>query len=82
MPGLVTFVGTTLEEARGQQAAVDAFLPVEASLAQLACFGRRGTSGWELDGPVPAPAPDFTGEQGRYPTIPRIIEAKAPTGST
>lgn len=63
MPGLVTYVGATEEEARAKQAAVDAFLPVETALTQLGRCVQRETSGWELDGPVPAlvPASDFTG---------------------
>lgn len=81
MPGLVTYVGATEEEAQAKQAAVDAFLPVESSLAQLGRFVQRDTSGWQLDAPVPTlvPASDFTGPQGRYATILRIIEAEQPT---
>lgn len=81
MPGLVSYVGVTEEEARAKQAAVDACLPVETSLAQLGCFVQRDCSGWELDAPVPAlmPASDFTGPQGRYATILRIVETEQPT---
>lgn len=81
MPGLVTYLGRTEAEARAKQAAVDAFLPTETSLAQLGRFVQRDTSGWELDAPVPAlvPASDFTGPHGRYATILRIIEAEGPT---
>lgn len=81
MPGLVTYVAATEGEARAKQAAVDARLPVEASLAQLGRFVQRDCSGWELDAPVPAlvPASDFTGPQGRYATILRIIETERPT---
>ncbi|WP_288026136.1 LLM class flavin-dependent oxidoreductase [Arthrobacter sp.] len=81
MPGLVTYVGVTGEEARAKQAEADSFLPVETSLAQLGRFVQRDCSGWELDAPVPAlvPAREFTGPQGRYATILRIIDAERPT---
>ncbi|MFQ4149283.1 LLM class flavin-dependent oxidoreductase [Arthrobacter sp. LAPM80] len=81
MPGLVTYVGATREEALAKQAAADAHLPVETALARLGGFVRRDTGGWELDAPVPAlaPASDFKGPAGRYATILRIIEAERPT---
>lgn len=81
MPGLVTYVAATRAEALAKQAAVDAALPVETSLAQLGRFVQRDCSGWDLDAPVPAlvPASDFTGPQGRYATILRIIETEQPT---
>jgi len=60
---------------------VDALLPAEQSLAQLSSFVQRDCSGWELDAPVPSLAPlnEFTGPQGRYATILRIIQAEEPT---
>ncbi|MEV0947753.1 LLM class flavin-dependent oxidoreductase [Rhodococcus sp. NPDC049939] len=81
MPGLVTYVGSTTEEARRKKAELDALLPVEQSLAQLSMFVQQDCSGWELDAPVPAlpPLSEFTGPQGRYDTILRIIEKDRPT---
>lgn len=81
MPGLVTYVAPTRQEALAKQARVDAVLPVETSLAGLSRFILRDASDWELDGPVPPlmPASDFTGPAGRYATILRIIEVEQPT---
>ncbi|MFI7493763.1 LLM class flavin-dependent oxidoreductase [Kocuria sp. M4R2S49] len=81
MPGLVAYVGSTEEEARAKQAEVDALLPVEQSLAQLSAFVQQDCSGWELDAPVPelAPLEAFTGPQGRYATILRIVAVERPT---
>ncbi|MDO5493093.1 MAG: LLM class flavin-dependent oxidoreductase [Nesterenkonia sp.] len=81
MPGLVTYVGSTMEEARSKQEALDELLPAEASLRQLSVFVGQDTSGWELDAPVPElpPLGEFTGPQGRYSTILRIIETERPT---
>ncbi|GAA3697315.1 LLM class flavin-dependent oxidoreductase [Zhihengliuella alba] len=81
MPGLVTFVGATEAEARERQRALNELLPVEDSLRQLAFFVGTDTSGWELDAPVPPlpPLEEFTGPQGRYATVLRIIESKRPT---
>ncbi|MDH6285317.1 MULTISPECIES: LLM class flavin-dependent oxidoreductase [Rhodococcus] len=81
MPGLVTYVGSTTEEARRKKAELDALLPVEQSLAQLSMFVQQDCSAWELDAPVPAlpPLSEFTGPQGRYDTILRIIEKDRPT---
>ena len=78
MPGLVTFVGRTEQEARDKQRALNELLPVEDSLAQLSFFVGQDTTtaAWELDGPVPElpPLEEFTGPAGRYGTILRIIE--------
>jgi len=81
MPGLVTFLGATEAAARAKQAEVDALLPVEQSLAQLGTFIGQDCSDWELDAPVPAlpSATEFSGPQGRYATILRIIESERPT---
>lgn len=81
MPGLVAYVGSTEAEARRKQAALDELLPAEASLRQLSRFVGRDCSGWELDAPVPelAPLEEFTGPQGRYATILRIVASERPT---
>ncbi|WP_072687114.1 LLM class flavin-dependent oxidoreductase [Rhodococcus marinonascens] len=81
MPGLVTYVGSTTEEARRKKAELDALLPVEQSLAQLSMFVQQDCSEWELDAPVPAlpPLSEFTGPQGRYDTILQIVEKDRPT---
>lgn len=78
MPGLVAFVGSTEAEARAARAELDALLPVEHSLAQLATFTGQDTTGWDVDGPVPdlPPASAFSGPHGRYTTILRIIETE------
>ena len=52
MPGLVTFVGATEEEARAKQRELNELLPVADSLRQLSFFVGRDTSGWALDEPV------------------------------
>lgn len=81
MPGLVTYVGSTMAEARRKQAELDELLPVEASLRQLSTFVGQDTTQWELDAPVPElpPLQEFTGPKGRYATILRIIETERPT---
>ena len=81
MPGLVTYVAATVEEAKAKQRELDELLPVEASLRQLGIFIAQDCSHWKLDAPVPPlPPPDaFTGPQGRYRTILRIIKTEKPT---
>jgi FMN-dependent oxidoreductase (nitrilotriacetate monooxygenase family) len=81
MPGLVTYVGSTEAEARARQRELDELLPTEASLRQLSGFVGQDCSDWELDAPVPAlpPLETFSGPQGRYGTILRIIETEKPT---
>ncbi|RZU60984.1 LLM class flavin-dependent oxidoreductase [Zhihengliuella halotolerans] len=81
MPGLVTYVARTDEEARRRQRELNELLPVEDSLRQLSFFVGTDTSGWELDAPVPElpPLEEFTGPQGRYATVLRIIESTRPT---
>lgn len=81
MPGLVTYVAATEEEARAKQRELDELLPVEASLRQLGSFIGQDCMDWELDAPVPPlpPAAEFTGPQGRYRTMLRIIETEQPT---
>ncbi|MDN6180188.1 MAG: LLM class flavin-dependent oxidoreductase [Halomonas subglaciescola] len=81
MPGLVTYVGATEEEAKARQRELDELLPTADSLHQLSQFIGQDCSGWALDAPVPdlPPLEDFTGPKGRYATILRIIECEKPT---
>lgn len=81
MPGLVTYVAATEEEARAKQRELDELLPVDASLRQLSVFTEQDCMTWELDAPVPQlpPLSEFKGPQGRYSTILRIIETESPT---
>lgn len=81
MPGLVTYVGSTMDEARARQRELDVLLPTESSLRQLSTFVGQDASAWDLDAPVPPlpPLETFTGPKGRYATILRIIEAERPT---
>ncbi|MDI9893882.1 LLM class flavin-dependent oxidoreductase [Rhodococcus sp. IEGM 1381] len=81
MPGLVTYIGSTMAEARRKKAELDRLLPTEQSLAMLSTFTGQDCAGWELDEPVPTlpPAVEFTGPQGRYETILRIVEKDRPT---
>ncbi|MGV8871503.1 MAG: LLM class flavin-dependent oxidoreductase [Rhodococcus sp. (in: high G+C Gram-positive bacteria)] len=81
MPGLVTYIGSTMAEARRKKAELDRLLPTQQSLAMLSTFTGQDCAAWELDEPVPPlpPAAEFTGPQGRYETILRIVEKDAPT---
>lgn len=81
MPGLVTYVGSTDEEARRKQRELDELLPSEDALRQLSLYVGQDCSAWELDAPVPALAPlhEFKGPKGRYATVLRIIETEQPT---
>ncbi|MET3721281.1 MULTISPECIES: LLM class flavin-dependent oxidoreductase [unclassified Arthrobacter] len=81
MPGLVTYVGSTEAEARAKQDRGDTLLPTGESLTRLGTFVQQDCTGWELDAPVPSlpSAAEFTGPQGRYATILRIIETERPT---
>jgi len=81
MPGLVTYVAPTEAEALAKQRELDELLPADASLRQLALFIGQDCSGWDLDAPVPTlpPLEAFSGPQGRYSTILRIIETEQPT---
>lgn len=84
MPGLVTYVGSTEEEARRKKGELDALLPTEQSLSQLSMFVEQDCSDWELDAPVPdlPPLADFTGPKGRYETILRILASGGSTRPT
>lgn len=81
MPGLVTYVAATEAEAQRRRRELNDLLPVDDSLRQLSFFVGQDTSGWELDAPVPPlpPIEEFTGPQGRYATVLRIIESRRPT---
>lgn len=81
MPGLVAFVGKTLEQAKAKQRALNDLLPIEQSLEQLALFVQQDVKSWDLDAPVPQlpPAEEFTGPAGRYATILRLIQIHQPT---
>lgn len=81
MPGLVTYVAATEEEAKAKQRELDELLPAEASLRQLGLYIQQDCMSWELDKPVPElpPLAEFTGPKGRYATILRIIETEQPT---
>lgn len=81
MPGLVTYVGSTMAEARRKKTELDGLLPTEQSLAMLSMFTGQDCADWELDAPVPPlpPASKFAGPQGRYETVLRIIEKDKPT---
>ncbi|OYD71001.1 LLM class flavin-dependent oxidoreductase [Rhodococcus sp. OK302] len=81
MPGLVTYVGSTLAEARAKKAELDRLLPTTQSIRQLSLFTGQNCETWDLDAPVP-PLPDlesFDGPQGRYATILRTVEKDSPT---
>lgn len=81
LPGLVTYVGSTREEAYAKKRKLDEQLPVETALAQLSFFIQQDCSTWELDELVPdlPPLEEFEGPAGRYETILEIIEDKKPT---
>lgn len=81
MPGLVTYVGRTHEEARAKQRRLNELLPTGDALKQLGVFVQQDTSGWDLDAPVPElpPLHSFTGPKGRYATIQRLIAVHQPT---
>lgn len=81
LPGLVTYVGATLEEAQEKQRRLNALLPVEDSLRQLSFFVGQDCSTWDLDAPPPPlpPLEQFTGPKGRYETVLRIIESTDPS---
>jgi FMN-dependent oxidoreductase (nitrilotriacetate monooxygenase family) len=81
MPGLVTYVAATEQEAKAKQRELDELLPTEASLRQLGLFIEQDCMHWDLDAAVPTlPSLDkFTGPKGRYGTILRIIETEQPS---
>lgn len=81
MPGLVTYVASSEDEARAKQRQLDELLPAATSLRQLASFIGQDCSDWNLDAPVPElpPLETFSGPKGRYATILRIIESERPT---
>lgn len=81
MPGLVTYVAKTEDEAKEQQHRLNSLLPIDDSLRQLSFFIGQDAYDWDLDSPVPElpPLEEFTGPQGRYATVLRIIETTRPT---
>ncbi|TSB47779.1 LLM class flavin-dependent oxidoreductase [Alkalicoccobacillus porphyridii] len=81
LPGLVTYVGLTHEEALQKKAALDEQLPIETALKQLSFFIQQDCTNWELDKAVPRlpPVEEFTGPVGRYETILEIIHDTQPT---
>ncbi|HLW04284.1 MAG TPA: LLM class flavin-dependent oxidoreductase [Azoarcus sp.] len=81
MPGLVTYVASTEDEARAKQRELDELLPAPSALRQLSTFIGQDCAEWDLDAPVPElpPLEAFTGPQGRYATVLRIIETERPT---
>ncbi|MBV1778163.1 LLM class flavin-dependent oxidoreductase [Paeniglutamicibacter sp. ABSL32-1] len=81
LPGLVTYIGATPEEARAKKAALDAYLDIDSAIAQLNMFTGQDYTAHPLDGAVAGlpPAGEFSGPQGRYLTVQRIIETKQPT---
>ncbi|RVW00311.1 LLM class flavin-dependent oxidoreductase [Rhodococcus xishaensis] len=81
LPGLVTYVGPTEEEARAKKAELDSLLDTDAAIAQLGVFTGQDYTSHDLDVPVAdlPPVEQFTGPQGRYTTVQRIIETRRPT---
>ncbi|MGN5734979.1 LLM class flavin-dependent oxidoreductase [Arthrobacter psychrochitiniphilus] len=81
LPGLVTYVGASREEALAKKRALDAYLDIDAAITQLNIFTGMDYRTHGLDDLVAplAPASTFTGPQGRYLTVARIIETKQPT---
>lgn len=81
LPGLVTYVGKTKEEALEKKKALDDLLPIQTALKQLSTFVQQNCTSWELDEKVPTlpPIDKFTGPKGRYQTILEIINDKNPT---
>ncbi|MFK3937513.1 LLM class flavin-dependent oxidoreductase [Alkalihalobacillus sp. NPDC078783] len=81
LPGLVTYVGHTYEEALKKKAELDGRLPIEAALKQLSFFVQQDCSNWALDEKVPSlpPVEEFTGPVGRYETVLEIINDTNPT---
>lgn len=81
LPGLVTYVAETEEEAYAKKQALDNMLDIASSLKMLEFFIHQDTSGWDLDAKVPdlPPLASFTGPKGRYETVLEIIKDKDPT---
>lgn len=81
LPGLVTYVAPTRTEAFAKKQALDAYLDIDAAIAQLNIFTGQDYRGHGLDEPVQdlPPADTFAGPQGRYRTVQRIIQTMQPT---
>ncbi|KAA0975223.1 LLM class flavin-dependent oxidoreductase [Paeniglutamicibacter gangotriensis] len=81
LPGLVTYIGATRAEALGKKEALDSYLDLDSAIKQLNMFTGQDYSSHPL-GALVAPLPpvsEFSGPQGRYLTVQRIIETKQPT---
>ena len=81
LPGLVTYVGHTHEEALAKKEALDQALPIEVALKQLSSFIQQDCLNWNIDEKIP-PLPSveaFNGPVGRYETILEIIRDTDPT---
>lgn len=81
LPGLVTYIGATRAQALEKKRALDAYLDIDAAIAQLGVFTGQNYRNHGLDervAPLP-PAELFPGPQGRYLTVQRIIDTKQPT---
>lgn len=76
MPGMLTYVGSTEEEAQNIRRELDDLVPLDPALKRLGQLIRQDCSGWDADAPVPPlpPIEEFAGEQGQYATILRLIE--------
>ncbi|PQZ94557.1 LLM class flavin-dependent oxidoreductase [Arthrobacter sp. MYb227] len=81
LPGLVTYVAPTRAAAFEKKRALDAYLDIDAAIAQLNIFTGQDYRGHGLDEPVQElpPATTFAGPQGRYQTVQRIIGTMQPT---
>lgn len=81
LPGLVTYIGATREAAWEKKRVLDSFIDTGSAIAQLNMFTGQDYNTHPLEArvdPLP-PAEEFTGPQGRYLTVQRIIETQRPT---
>lgn len=83
LPGLVTYVDATEEEAHARQRDLTALLPEQDALRGLSQLIGRDVSDWALDAPVPdLPAIDeVQGSRGIYATVLHIIATAGTRGS-
>ncbi|WP_200847025.1 NtaA/DmoA family FMN-dependent monooxygenase [Microbacterium sp. 18062] len=68
LPGIVTIIGDTLEEAQEKKRWLDSLKSVPRQLDTLSGYIGMDCSGWELDDPMPElpPLQEFAGPKGRY----------------